>query len=88
MNGVADERQVGEGLREVAKKIVAHLIDLLGEETDIVGAGEEALEQKSGVLVLAEHHIRIYQREAADQECPFFAREPIFGAITLLGIAC
>ena len=44
---------MGEGLREVAERGARGRVDLLGEEPDVVGVGEQALEAPLGRLDVA-----------------------------------
>src|SRR6201987_4876319 len=49
VDGGADQRQVTEGLREVAE-LAAGGVDLLGEQAQVVGVGEHLLEHQPGLL--------------------------------------
>ena len=51
-SAAADEREVGEGLREVAELRPAMRIVLLGEQTDIVAQREQPLEELARLVVL------------------------------------
>src|SRR5215211_2079841 len=48
-DGGVDQRQVGEGLGEVAQ-LLAGLADLLGVQAQVVGVGEHLLEDQPGLL--------------------------------------
>src|ERR1700760_1408831 len=45
----ADQRQVAEGLREVAE-LLAGSVDLLGEQAEVVGVGVHLLEYQPGLV--------------------------------------
>src|SRR5438128_4346013 len=48
-----DHADMRERLREIADGLAARRLDLLGEEPDVVGAAEQALEQRLGLLAPA-----------------------------------
>jgi hypothetical protein len=49
----ADQREMGEGLREVAELALGVRIVFLGEQPDIVAEGEQSLEERAGFVVPA-----------------------------------
>src|SRR5438105_3686127 len=49
VDGGADQRQMAEGLREVAE-LLTGAADLLGEQAQVVGVGLHLLERKPGVV--------------------------------------
>src|SRR5580700_10953690 len=63
-----DERQVGEGLGEVAQVLTGLGIDLLRVELQRSGEGEQLLAQGAGAFLLADHAQRGHEPERADGE--------------------
>src|SRR4051812_45339242 len=49
-HGGGDHADVRERLRKVADGLAARRLDLLGEQVDVVGAAEQPLEQRLGLL--------------------------------------
>src|SRR5207302_10570491 len=52
-HGGGDHADVRERLRKIADRLAARRLDLLGEEIDVVGAAEQPLEQRLGLLAPA-----------------------------------
>ena len=71
-----DQGQMGGGVGEVALQRAAQRIDRRGQEADVVGASEQALEQQPGVLGLADRELGIDQPEAAEQAGAGIGDEP------------
>src|SRR5581483_4267572 len=72
VEGGADERDVGERLREVAQHLAAGA-GLLGEQPEVVGVAQHALEEEprlvqAGRVVPAGAGERLHQPEGADVE--------------------
>jgi len=72
-----DERQVGEGLREVSEVPAGVRFYLLGVEQQRACQGQQLLAQGAGPGELADVSEGRYQPERADREGPFLA----FGAV-------
>ena len=69
--GRGRERDVREGLREIADLALAARVVFLGEQPDIVGEREQPLEQALRIGVAAEHDVVVDQPEAAGKERAF-----------------
>src|SRR5262249_31572354 len=72
----ADQRQVGERLREVPEQLAARA-DLLGVEAEVVRVGEHLLEREPRFPHAAGARERLYVPEAADRERAFVTVEPV-----------
>ena len=77
VDGGPDQTDVTEGLREVAEKFAVARIDLLGEETDVVAALQQPLEELACVLRLAGERQVVDEPEAADRERRLGAGESV-----------
>ncbi|GAA3120699.1 hypothetical protein GCM10020254_79850 [Streptomyces goshikiensis] len=73
VEGGADQREVGEGLGEVAQ-LFSGRADLLREQTEVVGVGEHLLEGEPGLLQPARAGQRLHVPEGADREGALRAR--------------
>ena len=49
------QRDMGEGLGEVAHQPAGHRVVLLGEQTEVVAQSEQSVEQLAGVAVASQH---------------------------------
>ncbi len=74
-----DQRQVGEGLREVAQVAPGLRIDLLAVQVERAGEGEQPLAQAARPLELADLDQRRYQPEGADGEGALPAGQAVIG---------
>jgi hypothetical protein len=75
---------VREALREVADLAAAGRVVLLGQQAQRVAQGEQALEQRLGVLHATRHRVVVGQPKAAGQEGALVAREavePVLGRV-------
>src|SRR5947207_540959 len=75
--GRADEREVGECLREVADLPVAGGVVLLGVQAEVVAQGEEPLEQFPRLGLAAVERERLDQPERAGKELALAARQAV-----------
>lgn len=66
-----------ECLREVAEVLASGRIDLLGVQTDVIGAMEEALESVVGFVEAADASQRLDEPEGADDESSFRPNETV-----------
>src|ERR1041385_9108039 len=76
-----DQRQVGEGLREVAEVAARGGVELLGVEAERRGDAQELFHQIAGALVLADDRQARDEPEGADQEAPLLSGEPVVGLL-------
>src|SRR5215217_4953841 len=74
--GGADERQVREGLREVAQGLAAGS-DLLRVEAEVVGVAEHLLEDEPGFFQPPRARERLDKPERAQVERTFLAHESV-----------
>ena len=81
--GGVDEPDVAEGLGEVAQELSADGIDLLGEQADVVDEGCGPFEDGTGPSRLSGPGQGLGQPEGAQQECAFFALEPVVGPVAV-----
>src|SRR5260221_11502799 len=81
--GCIHEADVTEGLREVAQQLVTRWIYLLGEQADVIRIGNRVFEGRPGLLDLSGQCLRLGEPERAEQECPFFASQPIGCAVAI-----
>src|SRR6266566_4377020 len=79
VDGRADEPDVAKRLGEVAEQLAAMGVDLLGEQSDVVGMAEQPLEQLTGLPGPAGQGKVVDQPEAADDEGGLAGREPVVG---------
>src|SRR5215217_7620257 len=77
-DGGVDQRQVGEGLGEVAQ-LLAGLADLLGVQAQVVGVGEHLLQGQPGLLQAAGAGQGVHVPEGADREGPLVAAQAVGG---------
>ena len=75
--GAVDQRDVGEGLREVAEELAGRRVDLLGVEPDVIGVAQHPAEDPLGPLALADHGQRLGQPEGADREGALLSLQPV-----------
>ncbi len=75
-----DQRQVGEGLREVPLRLPGRT-DLLGIQPQVVGVGKHLLEIPSGLLDASRPRQGLDIPETAVAKRPFSAFEPIVGGL-------
>ena len=66
--GGVDERDVREGLREVADEAPRHRVVLLGEEAEVVAQREQALEERPRVVDAADQVQAVGEPERAGEE--------------------
>src|SRR5262249_23836595 len=83
VDGVADECEMRESLGKIAEEGIVLRIDFLGEESDVVGFSDQALEELPGLFFPSERKIGIHQPEAADEKGSLPAFQPVFGAVAL-----
>ena len=79
--GRLDQREVREGLREVAQVPAGAGVELLGVEAQRRGDAEQALHQVAGPLVVADDRQRRHEPERADQEAALLARQAVVGLV-------
>ena len=77
--GRLDQREVREGLREVAQVPAGAGVELLGVQAQRRGDAEQALHQVAGALVVADDRQRRDEPERADQEAALLARQAVVG---------
>src|SRR4029453_13126082 len=77
-DGGVDQRQMREGLGEVAQ-LLPGLADLLGVQAQVVGVGEHLLEGQPGQFQAAGAGQGIHVPEGADREGALVAAEPVRG---------
>ena len=77
--GRLDQREVREGLREVAQVAARAGVELLGVEAERRRDAEQPLHQVAGTLPVADDRERRHQPERADQEAPLLAGEAVVG---------
>src|SRR5262249_15360001 len=87
IDGVANECEMRESLGKIAEEGIALRIDFLGEESDVVGFSDQALEQLSGLFLPSERKIGVHQPAAAEEKGPLPAFQPVFGAVALYIVA-
>src|SRR5438309_6710105 len=63
-----DERDVREGLREVAEVAARARVVLFREQPDVVGEAAQALEKFARLVAAPEHHQAVGEPEAASEE--------------------
>ena len=73
--GGADQRHVGERLREIAEMLTA-MADLLREEPQVIGVAEHLLEQEARLLQVARPCQALDVPEGAQPEGALLADEP------------
>ena len=74
---------MAERLRKVAEQLAAGRVDLLGEQTDVVGVTRRALERCPGTPDVAGQGQRLCQPEGTEQERPLGALESILAQIAV-----
>jgi hypothetical protein len=79
--GGADEREVGERLRELADLPAADDIVLLGVQAEVIAQGEPPLKQLPRLGVAAVDRERPDQPERAGQELALGARQAVIGDV-------
>src|SRR3954467_11871943 len=72
-----DQRDVREGLREVAQLAAAARVGFLGEQADVVGEAAQALEQLARLGAPAEQDQAVGEPEAAGEEHPLALGQPV-----------
>ena len=83
----ADEREVGERLREVAELPAGDGVVLLGEQPDVVAEVEQSLEQLAGLVELALPGEYLDQPERAGEKDALARREPVDVAVLVGEVA-
>src|SRR5215207_9810510 len=76
---------MGECLWEVAERCSRLPVDLLGQQPDIVGVPEEALERRGSTGEISSPSATFDCPEAADAEGPLPRRQTILGALGVAG---
>ena len=79
--GGLDQREVREGLREVAEVPAGVGVELLGVEAERRGDAQQALHQVAGALLLADDRERGDEPERADEERALLARQAVVGLV-------
>lgn len=79
IEGRVDQRDVGEGLREVADLPAISRIVFLREQPEIVAQRQQAVEQTLGLLAASDGDVGVREPEAAGQEDAFTGFEPVIG---------
>ena len=79
--GGLDQREVGEGLGEVAEVVRGARVELLRVEPERRGDPQELFHQVAGALLLADDRQAGDQPEGADQEAPLLARHAVVGLV-------
>src|SRR5215218_9781523 len=74
-----DEREMAEGLREVAHLTPAPDVVLLGEQAEVIGQADEPLEQCSRLVDAAIARERVDEPEGAGQELALVAGQAVVG---------
>jgi hypothetical protein len=74
-----DERQMGEGLREVSQVAAGPGVDLLGIQQQRAGVRQQLLAQPPRAADLADLRQRRDEPERADRERPLLAAEAVIG---------
>jgi hypothetical protein len=77
VEGRFDQREVGEGLREVADLLARVPVPLLGEEADVVAQVEELLEQPARVAAAALQEVVVDEPGRAGEEGALLPREAV-----------
>src|SRR5678815_6198607 len=77
VGGRIHQRDVTEGLWEIAHQPARARLVLLAEKSNVVAQREESLEELAGLVVTVEHGQRIREPEAAGKEGPFTGRQPV-----------
>src|ERR1700722_13956354 len=72
-----DEADMREGLRKIAELALAARVVLLGEQSDIVAQGEQPLEHRRPLVVLAEQGQIVDEPEAAGEKRPLARRQAV-----------
>src|SRR5579859_1877538 len=72
-----DEREVGEGLREVAELTLRSRVVLLSQQPDIVREADETVEERHRFVAAAEQLEAVDEPERAREEDSFARREPV-----------
>ena len=90
VEGGADQRQVGEGLREVTQGLAARP-GLLGVQPDVVAVAQHLLEPQAGLGQAGRVDPSgpgqgLDQPEAAYVERPLHARQPVRGGLRVLAV--
>src|SRR5215469_2196469 len=81
----ADQRQVGEGLREVAL-LLAGTADLLGVQAQVVGVGEHLLEGQPCLVKSPGAGERLDVPERADRERSLLAAQAVRAGLRVVAI--
>ena len=79
-----DQRQVGEGLREVAKLLTGMRVDLLAVEIKGPREGQQLGTELPGSLVLTDLAQRRHQPEGTDRKTALLPGEPVVGFLDLV----
>src|SRR6185437_14862978 len=85
--GGGDQADVAERLREVAEQLAIRRVDLLGEKAEIVGVGDQLVEQLFGAIDLTGLGQRGDKPKRADHECAFLAGQSVGVEALLVAVA-
>ena len=78
---------MAERLGEVAQQLAGGRVDLLGQQSEVVGVGDELVKQPLGAVDFACLRQRGYEPELADHERPFLAGEAVGVEALLVSVA-
>ena len=70
MSGV-DQRDVRQRLRKITGLAAGHRVEFFGEQAEIIGDGDDAVEQGLRLFELTRQHIGIGKPEAAGEKRAF-----------------
>jgi len=77
VQGATDQTNMAVGLRKIAQHTASERIIFLGEQSHVVAAREEAIEQLAGLNVAALQNVIVDQPKAARQESAFSGRQAV-----------
>src|ERR1700730_8466451 len=81
--GGVDQPDVAEGLGIIAQHLPRLRVDLLGEQSDVVGVGDRLLELPPGTIELARRGERLSQPEGADEEAALLTLQAVVRAVAV-----
>lgn len=79
----ADQREMRESLRKISQQLSGGRLDLLGEQTHIVGVTRDALEQLARFVECTAEREVVHEPERTQREGRLTARQAVIGAVPI-----
>src|SRR3954451_18773924 len=81
-----EERDVRQRLREIAEQLAGMHVDLLGEQSDVVAAADDVVEERAGFIDAAGQRERFDEPEAAGEERAFAGWKAVVGLARVVAV--